>query len=177
MPTKPFRPFDREKALEVVKYIAANAPTPTYYWVLKILYHADKLHLQRYGRLICGDDYVAMKHGPVPSGTYDLLKQARMFNSMPELHPAPEDLEIQGGYTVVPLKGPDMDFFSDSDVECLNESIQRYGSLSFEKLKAASHDAAYNSAGENDFIDIEAIVATLPNKDAVLEHIRDCSHA
>lgn len=176
MPTKLHRPFDREKAIEVIKFIATHAPRPDYYWVLKILYQADKLHLQKYGRLICGDDYVAMKHGPVPSCTYDLLKEARMFNSMPEFHPAPEDIEIQDEHRVVPLRDPNMDLFSESDIECLRESIKIYGNMTFKELKEASHDQAYLSAGENDFIDIEQIISTFPNAKAVLENVRDCSH-
>lgn len=177
MPTKPHRPFDREKAIEVLKFIATHAPKPDLYWVLKILYQADKLHLQKYGRFICGDDYVAMKHGPVPSCTYDLLKEVRMYNSMPELHPAPEDIEIQdGGYRVVPLRDPDMDLFSESDIECLIESIQIYGNMTFTELKEASHDHAYLSVGENDFIDIEQIISTFPNAKAILENVRDCSY-
>lgn len=173
---KRIRRFDREKTIEVVKYIAQHAPNPDIYWIGKILYFADKLHLQKYGRLICGDDYVAMKHGPVPSGTYNLLREARDFNAIPELHPAPDEFEIEGQNRVVALKTPNMEFFSESDIECLKESIRKYGDYTFGKLKAASHDAAYNAADENEFIDIEKIVATLPNAKALLGQIRDCSH-
>jgi uncharacterized phage-associated protein len=38
------------------------------------MYFADRKHLEKYGRFICGDSYVAMKHGPVPSEIYDILK-------------------------------------------------------------------------------------------------------
>lgn len=176
-PPKRIRRFDREKTIEVIKYIAQHAPNPDIYWVGKILYFADKLHLQKYGRLICGDDYVAMKHGPVPSGTYNLLREARDFNAIPEWHPAPEEFEIEGQNKVVALKAPNMDFFSESDIECLKVSIRKYGKLDFDRLKAESHDAAYNAADENEFMDIENIVATLPNAKNVLEQIRDCSHA
>lgn len=99
-----------------------------------------------------------------------------MFNSMPELHPAPEDIEVQGEYKVVPLRNPNMDFFSESDIECLEESIRKYGNMTFDQLKTVSHDQAYLAAGENDFIDIEQIISTFPNAKAVLENVRDCSH-
>jgi len=173
---KRIRRFDREKTVEVIKYISRHAPTPDIYWIGKILYFADKLHLQRYGRLICGDDYVAMKHGPVPSGTYNLLREARQFNDIPAFHPAPGEFEIEGQNRVVALKAPDMDLFSETDIECLKESIRKYGTLDFGKLKAKSHDEAYKAADENDFMDIEKIVATLPNAKVVLEHIQECSY-
>jgi len=35
------------------------------------------MHLERYGRLIFGDTYIAMKHGRVPPGVYDMRKDAR----------------------------------------------------------------------------------------------------
>jgi hypothetical protein len=43
----------------------------TIHSVSKVLYFADKEHLEKYGRFICGDSCYAMKHGPVPSQIYD----------------------------------------------------------------------------------------------------------
>ncbi|WP_409530306.1 Panacea domain-containing protein [Shinella sp.] len=42
---------------------------------LKTLYYADRAHLQRYGRPITGDRYIAMENGPVPSYAYNAVKQ------------------------------------------------------------------------------------------------------
>src|SRR3989338_2956187 len=56
--------FDRDKALEAILYIAKNLHSPTYHSISKMLYLSDKLHLQEYGRLICGDRYIAMDNGP-----------------------------------------------------------------------------------------------------------------
>ncbi len=52
--------FDSEKALEAILYVASKAPVPDIYHVGKILYYADRAHLERYGRLITGDEYKAM---------------------------------------------------------------------------------------------------------------------
>jgi hypothetical protein len=60
------RSFDRDKALEVILFIAEKLGAPTLLIISKILYLADKRHLQDYGRLICGDRYIAMEFGPVP---------------------------------------------------------------------------------------------------------------
>ena len=78
--------FAPDKALESVLYIAARLAEPTIHEVLKIRYFADKLHLAQYGFLASGDDYVAMRFGPVASGTYNLLKAARGDQSGP-IHP------------------------------------------------------------------------------------------
>jgi uncharacterized phage-associated protein len=70
--------YDPKAALSAVLYVASRIPDPTFHKVATVLYFADRKHLERYGRLIFGDSYVATKHGPVPSGVYDLLKSARV---------------------------------------------------------------------------------------------------
>ena len=65
--------FDREKALEVIVFIAQKLKSfATHHSISKMLYLSDKRHLQEYGRLICGDRYIAMSYGPVPSAIYDI---------------------------------------------------------------------------------------------------------
>ena len=170
-----YRPFDRDKAIEVIKYVARNTPNPDIYWIGKILYFADLLHLQRYGRLICGDEYAAIPYGTVPSATLDLMRQARRASAVTELHPAIGEFEIEGKNKVVPLREPNFDFFSQSDIDCLNQSIKENGHLSFGQLHNKSVDSAYNSADVNGFIDIEQIIAMLPNASALQEYIRETS--
>jgi len=59
--------YRSEKVRQAVAYIASKLPgRENMYKVLKVMYFADKLHLKRYGRVIFGDRYIAMKHGPVP---------------------------------------------------------------------------------------------------------------
>lgn len=175
MRIKSYRPFDRDKAIEAIKFVALNAPNPDIYWIGKIMYFADLRHLEKYGRLICGDDYVAMPYGTAPSGTLDLLKEARRFVDTPEFHPAIGEFEIQGKNKVVPLCKPDMDFFSESDIECLTASIKENGLLTFNQLHNKSLDKAYKSADPNGFIDIEQIISMLPNAESLLEYTRDTS--
>jgi hypothetical protein len=65
--------FNPEKALEALIFVANERPNISFYYIVKILYYADKDHLNRYGRPILGDRYIAMEHGPVPSVVYDML--------------------------------------------------------------------------------------------------------
>ena len=157
--------FDPDKALEVLLYIASRAPHPNVYWVLKILYFADKLHLANWGRLICGDSYVAMQKGPVPSGSYDIVKEGYGCT-----HPSGA-FEVRPNHRVVPLRHADLGLLSASDIESLDQSILDHGHLSFGQLKAKSHDAAFEAADENDFMTLESIVATLPNAELVTDYL------
>lgn len=144
--------FDRQSAIETILYLASHSKKPTFHRISKLLYFADRDHLSRYGRLICGDHYVAMKHGPVPSGVYDILKyiQGTGTNAFPE---AKDAFTIHDIYRVVALRQPDLEWLSDSDIECLDRSIAEYGEKSFDELTDISHaTVAWQEADLNDFI-------------------------
>ena len=160
--------FDAEKALEVLLYITKRVPNM--YHALKVLYFADKEHLAKYGRLICGDSYIAMEKGPVPSGTYDIVKHARGDGFCSANIPIKESIALQG-YNIVPRREVNLDFLSESEVECLDTAIEQYGHLSFGEIKKLSHDAAFISADENDQIPLEAIVKNLPDSELILDYI------
>lgn len=170
--TRPFR-FDAEKALEVFLYISKRAPIPDIYHVLKVLYFADREHLERYGRLICGDEYYALKDGPVPSGTYDLVRSVQdPYRETPYAEIARAAFSLDG-YWVKPSRDPDLSFLSKSDRACIDAAIKNIGRLPFGRLKDISHDAAYHSANLNGQIPIEAIAATLPDSEELLEELRE----
>jgi uncharacterized phage-associated protein len=168
--TRPFK-FDPDKALEVFLYISRRAPVPDIYHVLKVLYFADRHHLGDYGRLICGDEYFALKDGPVPSGTYDLVRDVQdRTRRTPNAEKARSAFGLDG-YWVKPLREPDVSFMSKSDLECINRAINEIGRLPFGRLKDLSHDAAYHSANLNGEISVETIAATLPDSEELIEEL------
>ena len=167
--------FDEEKAIEVILYITnkVKRERASFHTLSKVMYFADRIHLENYGRFICGDNYVAMKHGPVPSQTYDILKSVRGDGFASLAEPAKKAFSVEKNSVIRPFREADLDFLSDSDLECLDEAIRQYGSLSFKELTNRSHDAAWHSANENDLIEIEQIIATFPNPQSLLEHLKD----
>lgn len=172
---QPFE-FNEDLAIETILYITNRVNSPTFHRISKIMYFADKIHLEKYGRFICGDNYVAMKHGPVPSGTYDILKAVR-FNLFPSIFPSIKEKVTEAfgvtNYTITPYRDADIDQFSDSDLECLDYAIEKYGDKTFGELTYLSHDDAWNTTDENEFIDIEQIVATFSDASDLLEHLND----
>src|SRR5688572_6636382 len=108
-------PFDKRKAEETVIYVARKAPIPDRFHICKIIYFADKYHLQNYGRFLFGETYVAMKNGPVPSGAYDVIKSA---DEMLPQKLATNDFEV------IALRDPDDSLFSESDLEALDYAIR-----------------------------------------------------
>ena len=161
--------FNVVKSVEAILYIAQYVKQPTFHRISKIMYFADKEHLETYGRFVCGDHYVAMKHGPVPSNTYDILKAVRsngFFESLDE-----KAFVVVEQFLVKPLRAVCIDYFSESDLECLDNAISKYGAMSFNQLTELSHDQAWQTADENDYIDIEHIVATLADPDILLDYL------
>jgi uncharacterized phage-associated protein len=176
--------FSPERALESLLYIAARLARPTIHEVLKIRYFADKLHLAEYGWLGSGDDYVAMKFGPVGSGTYNLLKAARGDQSG-WIHPHFADLVRdalaigEDRRSVVILREANIGLLSRADLKTLDEALGRYANMPFGERTDLSHDAAWREAWDEATEDevgqspikIEAIARTLPNADELIAHL------
>lgn len=157
--------FDRDKALEAILFIAKNLPNPTYHSISKMLYLSDKLHLQEYGRLICGDRYIAMEYGPVPSAIYRMMKVAAEEETIDvdwdEI--IREALTVRHGREIVAKRDGDLDMLAESEIECIRQTIAEYGNKTFGELTDITHDKAWNATDDNQTIALEAIVATLPN--------------
>lgn len=168
--------FKADKSVEAILYIAQYIEQPTFHRISKVMYFADRVHLERYGRFICGDSYVAMKHGPVPMCTYDILKLVRGDGFAVknfDLKLAEKAFIVIDKFLVKPLRVAQLDYFSESDLECLDGAVEKYGWMSFDQLSELSHDKAWLAADENQHIDIEHIVATLTSCDELLDLLRE----
>ena len=169
--------FQPEKIRQAIAYIASKLPEQrNMYKVLKVMYFADKEHLRRYGRLIFGDSYLALQHGPVPRNAYRRVSNIRDGWISPDSKPEPL-FKVEKNDTIVPLVNPELEYFSDSDLECINAEIEICRPLSFGELKIRSHDAAFLSAGENDEMSIESIASAAAQnpeeRELLLSHLAD----
>ena len=58
-----YNPFlDREKALETIVYLSQT--TQDVFHLMKVIYYAEKLHLEKYGQSIYGDFFMKMSNQP-----------------------------------------------------------------------------------------------------------------
>lgn len=160
--------FQREKAIESILYLSKRAADPSFHSINKLLYFADKTSLERYGRFICGDDYYAMEYGPVPSNTYDLMKDAVDSPGYP--------FKVEG-HTIIPLRESRLEVLSESDIECLDSSLQLYGNVPFWKRNVDSHDDAWKKswdergASGSIRIPIENIAKLLEDADELIDYL------
>ncbi len=133
--------FDQQKATEAILYLVSKAPVPNLYGICKFLYLADKTSLEKYGRFIFGESYVAMQEGGTPSNAYNLL---RNLSNNPT-----NDLK-RDGYYIRALRQPELDYLSRTDIECLDLVIKEFGGRgSWTKRKQACHDTAWETAWDN----------------------------
>jgi len=137
------------------------------YSVLKILYFAERSHLFEYGRTITGDAMIAMENGPVPSFSYDEVKIRTIDKNF---------FDTDEENIIVATKEPNIDTLSESEIECLDASIEDNKHLGFGDLKKKSHGSAYNLArqrGINSSMSFIDLAKEGVEKEGMIDYIRE----
>lgn len=155
----------------------------TQYDIVKSLFLADRHHLNKFGRLITSDEYVAMVHGPVPTAAYDLLKASALRMRQLGLVELPWT-RVDIGHGKFVFSNADTssveDELSESDTLALDAAVTTVNSLSFGQIRKLTHeDAAYIDAWEDgterkQFPMSLALLFDIPNFEKARE-IRDIS--
>jgi uncharacterized phage-associated protein len=161
--------FEARKAIEIILYIANRVPNLTKLTICKLIFFADKTSLEKYGRFISGDFYAAMPYGPVPSQTYDLIKEG--------VGEKTGDFKLVGNH-ILPLRDADREWFSESDIECLDEVVSKNRLKPGRKITEESHqDLAYQEAwskrGSSNSVpmEIERIASFFNNSEALVSYL------
>lgn len=143
-----------DKIVELLLYLSHKRPNADHYQAVKLLYLADREHLNRYGRPITYERYCALKYGPVSSNALDLLKKQQdssVFErfGIDELPFETEQLD-KIIYIRTPKRAVNHELFSISDLKVFDEVIQKYGDYNFDQLFHLTHKHfAYKNAWEN----------------------------
>lgn len=171
--------FDELKALEVILYVSSKVEWM--YHVGKIIYFANRYHLEDYGRFVVNDEIIAMKNGPVLSSIYDMIKLARSGkNSYKQFKNQDEILHsllyIKGNSPIeldrlIPKRPANLEYLSQSDITALDCAIEKIKDLSFTELEAFSHDDLYHTARLNDEISIEDVIRYSKNPKELSEYL------
>lgn len=129
----------------------------TQYVIVKSLFIADRMHLNRFGRPITFDNYVAMDHGPVPSFSYNVLKGDANLNDIGirklpwTTVSAPEIGKNARLFSIDPQSKIEFDELSESDQDALSQALVIVNGLTFKQLRKITHeDAAYEDAWDDD---------------------------
>jgi len=119
--------MNRRKAIECVLWIIRRGESNMYN-ICKILFAAEKYHLNTYGRPITGDEYMAMPYGTVPSWILDQIKDENSTKPF-----------IKYEHILVAEREPIMKFFSKSDVKALEHGYEEYAGLAFNAVEEKNH--------------------------------------
>lgn len=163
--------FNESKAIETILYLAKRISRSSKYNICKMLYLADKTSLDKYGRFIFGESYFAMQEGATPSQSYDLLKQIAEECS--------DDLCVEAN-DVVALRDANLDYLSESDIECLDQTIAVYDKDP-QKMYRDAHDDAWERAWEyrghrrSAEIPVRSIAKTLGNSRDLIDYLTNRS--
>ncbi len=134
-----------EAVLYIINEAARLGLKVTQYDIVKSLFLADEDHLNRYGRPVTFDNYVAMPNGPVPNKSYDLLKEnadvvREVGGRVPwSRRPAPD---LGKGCFVFenPSREPDEDVLSPSDMKALGRALETVKKLGFVEVRRLTHE-------------------------------------
>ena len=166
--------FNKDVALQAMLYILSKLGTIDMHRVSKILYFADRSHLSKYARSITGDDYIKMSYGPVPSNVYDIMKAVRgdsFFANTSEAKTLEQYFKFVNSKDIISLTDVNLDYLSDSDVECLDEASALCKNLSFEELTRLSHDYAWNNTIMNGKISVKDILCEMGDDEDYIEYV------
>lgn len=131
--------FDYQKSTQVLNYFALKSGGKINKMkVLKLIYFADRYHLRKYGRLITNDDYVAMKHGPVPSSTKDIAESNDFLDNEVRDY-ALKYIEPINNLILESINTVDTNVLSTSDVEALQYVWEKFGKLNQFQLRDLTH--------------------------------------
>lgn len=177
-----FGEFDVNKAIAAIALLVEKTGA-SMYSVMKMLYLADKAHLEQHGRFITGDHYVAMKQGPVPSCAYNMIKHVcgeDCRRAGDEIASRYLDCDAQS-HVITIKEMPDLGELSDSDIECLTEIAGIYRRVGPWAVRDMAHDGAWNKAWgsiraqffKSVNMPLSVIAADVDQTGELMAHLRD----
>ena len=180
-------PFDAEKFPHVLAYLLREVGPATRLSIGKLLYLADRIHLVRHGRPITGGRYCALQLGPIPSKALDILEDFVIAKQValeaPQVSRQFVDtlerlvsVDTEPKYPLYSAsEEPDLDKLSETDVEVLNEVVDKFGGYTAIELSKMTHDhAAYKKTPIPKEIDMALVFEDEPGANPeVLEYLRE----
>lgn len=171
--------FNEKKAAEALAYVATKWDNITQFYAAKVLFFAEKQHINKYARPIVADTFIAMKDGPVPTKVYDLFKGN--FLGIKERQFFDDAVTFKKtGWTLWSMKAkrqPDLSLLSETDINCLDAAIEFCRGKEKNELSEISHkDPSWKETKRNRSMDYSLMVDNdNPHRSEILEELNDFS--
>jgi uncharacterized phage-associated protein len=164
--------FHPEKAVEAAAMFLKLHEKPMHYLgLLKLLYMADRIALERIEEPITGDYYVSMKYGPVLSGVYDLIKRQPVEDALPVWS---KFISREKHYKVSLINDPGKDELCEEEEEIITEVYNSCGNYDCFDLAELTHyfPEWQNPHGTAIPITVESILRSVGKSDKEIEEIQ-----
>lgn len=168
--------FNEDKALAALAYVASLEQGLTPLFVAKILFFAEKAHINQFGRPILGDTFIAMPRGPVPSTVKNYVDEKWEWVGKPENFDRFVRIERWGLRRLSAGPEPaDETVLSESDKRCLREAVAFCHGKTANQLSDLTHfEKSWLNAPSNRPMSYEDFVdETNPHREEVLEMMRE----
>jgi uncharacterized phage-associated protein len=130
--------FHPEKAVEAAATLLKLHGKPMkHLGLLKMLYIADRIALQRMEQPITGDHYVSMDYGPVLSGVYDLIKGQPVDDALPLWS---QFISPRNTNLVSLIEDPGNEDLCEEEEEIIQEVYKSFGHLDPFDVAEWTHD-------------------------------------
>jgi len=131
--------MNHKKSIEVILYIIQKlGGSVNQYNLMKILFEADKYHLNNYARPVTGDTYIAMEYGTVPQAMKNYVDADHWYLGLIGREQYPFYLDKKTWH-VMSQEVPNLDYLSKSDQEAVDCGIKKYGYLPFDMVCELNH--------------------------------------
>lgn len=173
---------NHQKIIEALLWFVQKSKRTDMHSLVKKLFYSDKIHLEKYARPVTGDTYVKMENGPVGSAAYDFLKVDRLSPTFRRNYPADviesacSSFKVSGTETKA-LRDPDLDYFSRTDLDCMQEALSRCDDKDFGELVEITHkELAWKNAIDNSTMQFQDFIGCdHPDRDNYLKIIAENS--
>ena len=132
-----------KKLVNVILYIVEKSDgSINKYNLMKILFEADKHHMQKHIRPVTGDRYIKMKKGTVPVETLSIIngrvKEVKKCLGGAEMDKLPFQHNREK-HLVVSKEKAYRGCLSKSDIKALDQGIKEYGGLKPDEVEKKNH--------------------------------------
>ena len=163
--------LDHTKRLEVLLYVASRVGCVSR--IHTIIYFANRYHLERYGRFVINDFAVIRNDEIVLLILHNMIDGlGKQFYHYQEIKDSLKyHVRQSEARMLTPKRMANLDYLSDSDIECLNEAINKIKGMSFRDLERFSHDDLFMASYPNKVITLHKMIDHSFNADKLREYI------
>lgn len=130
--------FSIDKVLQATSYIQNKTSVTNYMKIIKLLFFSDRYYLRSRGGPLSFDSYNAMRYGPVPSSTLNILKKDEFFFNNDKKY-INSKIHTLSKYDIE-IREKNRDYLSKADLVSIDASIEVFSKFDHFQLAEITHD-------------------------------------